>query len=151
MVDNTALEKQIKIVARARDNKVSLDELKKRRLNEWEETNAALLSDIANNTAFLTEAENRLREITLQAYNETGNKQPAEGVGIREVTEIRYDHREAFAWAIKHTVALQLNEKEFEGIAKSKTPPLDLDFVVMVVVGKATIATDLSKYIKEVK
>src|SRR3989338_4288318 len=106
MVDNTALEKQIKIVERARDNKVSLDELKKRRLKEWEETNAALLSDIANNSAFLTDAESRLRELTLQVYAETGEKQPVPGVGIREVIEIRYDPREAFAWAIKHTVAL---------------------------------------------
>ena len=67
MIDTNQLQAHIRVVARARDNKVSLDELKKQRLKEWEETNAALLSDIANNSAFLTDAESRLRELTLQA------------------------------------------------------------------------------------
>src|SRR3990167_4290150 len=143
MIDTNQLQGQIRVVARARDNKVSLDELKKRRLKEWEETNAALLSDIANNSAFLTDAESGLRELTLQAYAETGNKAPAPGLGIREIIELRYDLKQAFDWAIKHTVALQLNKKEFEGIAKSKTPPPDLNFVETAVIPQATIAVDL--------
>ena len=139
------LEKQIRAVAQARDHRVFLDELKKRRLKEWEDTNAPLLSDIANNTAFLTDAEYRLREMTLLVFNETGNKTPAPGLGIRETIELRYNPKQAFDWAIKNPLALQLNTKVFEKIARG----FPLDFVEYAKVYLATIATDLSKYIKK--
>ena len=139
------LEKQIRAVAQARDHRVFLDELKKRRLKEWEGINAPLLSDIANNTAFLTDAESRLREMTLQVFNETGNKQPAECLGIRETIELRYNPKEALDWAIKNPLALQLNTKVFEKIARDFL----LDFVEYAKVYLATIATDMGKYIKE--
>ena len=147
MIDTNQLQAHIRVVARARDNKVSLDELKKQRLKEWEETNAALLSDIANNSAFLTDAESRLRELTLQAYAETGEKQPVPGVGIRETIELRYNPKQAFDWAIKNPLALQLNTKVFEKIARG----FPLDFVEYAKVYLATIAQDLSKYSKEEK
>src|SRR3990167_7568994 len=147
MIDTNQLQAHIRVVARARDNKVSLDELKKQRLKEWEETNAALLSDIANNAAFLTNAESRLRELTLQAYNETGNKQPAEGVGIRETTKLEYAPQVALVWATDHRLALKLDIQAFEKIARASP----LEFVKVVAEAIATIATDLSKYSKEEK
>src|SRR3990167_7512281 len=145
MIDINQLQEQIRAVARARDHRVFLDELKKRRLKEWEGINAGLLSDIANNTAFLTDAESRLREMTLQVFNETGNKTPAPGLGIRETIELRYNPKQAFDWAIKNPLALQLNTKVFEKIARG----FPLDFVEYAKVYLATIATDLSKYIKK--
>jgi len=144
MIETNQLEEQIKVVAKARENRVLLDDFKRRRLKEWEDTNAILLSDIANNSAFLTEAEAKLRELTLQAYAETGDKQPAEGIGVREVVELRYDPKEAFDWAIKHNMALQLNPKGFDKIAKASP----LEFVEYAKIYQATIAQDLSKYIK---
>ena len=69
------------------------------------------------------------------------------GVGIRETIELRYNPKQAFDWAIKNPLALQLNTKIFEKIAKT----LHLDFVEYAKVYLATIAQDLSKYSKEEK
>jgi len=65
--------------------------LRRKRLAEWEEQHAELLSDIAENSQFLADAEELLREATIKAYHETGSKQPADGVGIRELTKLEYD------------------------------------------------------------
>src|SRR3990167_465661 len=112
------LEKQIRAVAQARDHRVFLDELKKRRLKEWEDTNAPLLSDIANNTAFLTDAEYRLREMTLLVFNETGNKTPAQGVSVKIFQKLKYNEEEAKEWALAHGIALKLDIPTFEQHAK---------------------------------
>ena len=54
-----------------------------------------MLSDIAENSQFLADAEELLREATIKAYHETGSKQPADGVGIRELTKLEYDPKDA--------------------------------------------------------
>ncbi len=133
------LQEQIKVVSKARQAIVQLADKKKVSLAKWEQENLTLLNELALVVKETYEAEATLRELTLQAYAETGNKTPAVGVGIREVTKLNYDGKVAFDWAKSHKMALQLDKKAFEKIAKADTP----DFVTISQEPQATIATNL--------
>ena len=139
------LEQQIKVVAQARLNKEFLAGLKAKAMIEWETQHSGLLDDLGNNASFLTEAETRLRELTLEAYRETGNKTPCQGVAVREVTKLDYDPLVALGWATDHRIMLKLDIPAFEKYVKA----LPLEFVQIRQEPHATISQDLSKYIKE--
>lgn len=89
--------------------------------------------------------ENVLRETAVAVYRETGSKQPHPGVGIRVGTVLTYRPEEAMAWAMEHKLALQLDTRQFEQIAK--TAPLP--FVAKRDEPKATIASDLGAVVGE--
>ncbi len=144
------LQAQIKVVAEARRDMEKATAFVLELRHKWERENKAYLLALVAVRLACEGAEDTLRALTLQAHAETGNKHPAPGVDIKETSEMRYDPKEAFAWACKHLMALQLDKKSFEGIAKSKTPPPDLDFVETAIVYQATIATDLDKALKGV-
>jgi len=133
------LEEQIKIVAEARQKATELKSQRDILLEAWNKANQELFDTLTQAGAEVAEVEAKLRELTLQAYAETGNKAPAVGVGIREVTKLSYDLKVAFDWAIEHTVALKLDTSTFEKIVKVDTP----DFVKITTEPQATIATNL--------
>ena len=137
------LQEQIRVVAAARQEQKFLSDVKRQRLAEWESENKDLLHDISNNAEHLIDADALLRDMAIKVFNDTGNKTPAPGVGIREITRLDYDPQVAFLWATEHKVALKLDTPTFEKIAKASPP----DFVKSLVVPQATIATDLSKYL----
>jgi len=87
------------------------------------------------------EEEARLRELTLDAYQETGSKKPADGVGIRIVKQLHYDEAEALVWAIESGVesCLALQKTNFNKAAEG----LKLDFVKIEDVLQVTIARKL--------
>ncbi len=87
------------------------------------------------------EAEDQLREMTIQAYAETGNKAPEIGVGIRVRTILDYEPQDAMMWAVEHKLALKLDTSAFEKIAKTNNLP----FVTISEEAQATIATDLQE------
>ena len=95
------LKEQIKVVAGARGNAKAYSEEKSRIYAGVEEEHASLFADAFNASEIVKEEEATLRELTLQAYAETGDKAPAEGVGIRERTVLTYDGKVAFDWAKK--------------------------------------------------
>lgn len=136
----TALQEQIKQVARARQEAQWMADEKMSKLKAWEEENQLFLESLKEASKYRDEQENLLRELTLAVYQETGEKKPAEGVGVREITKLEYEVPLAQAWAVEHRIALQLDRKAFEAIAKT-TP---LDFVTSRVEAQATIATDLT-------
>ena len=138
---------QIKEVAEIRRNASELLEAKKQSYAKWEQDNNELLAQISLATEVQDKAETLLRELTIKAYNETGSKQPAPGLGIREYTRLEYDPKEALKWAMQHQIALSLDKKSFEGFAKA-TP---LEFVQVHQEVQATIATDLNKVLEEIK
>lgn len=144
------LIEQIRIVAKAREDLQALQEIKKARLAEWEETNSLLLEDISQATVRQSESEANLRDLAIKDYQETGNKAPAPGVGIREVTKLEYDTKEAFDWAVEHKIMLKLDAQAFEKMAKM-APETRPGFVKIHTEAQATIATDLSKVLQEVK
>ncbi len=137
------LQEQIKVVATARKLAQEKADTWKTARTIWEESNKNLLDEAMQTSQFVSAAEIRLRELTLQAFTETGNKAPAPGVGIREVTKLDYDSKDALKWAMEHQIALNLDKKSFEGFAKA-TP---LEFVRITQEPQAIIATDLSKYL----
>uniref|UniRef100_A0A6M3LS47 Uncharacterized protein n=1 Tax=viral metagenome TaxID=1070528 RepID=A0A6M3LS47_9ZZZZ len=134
------LRKQVQVVANARQLRDDLITTKKIKMAQWEEENRELLDRLEYQTTHVGLTEVLLRELTLQAYaaNPT-NKQPAKGVGVREVSKLAYDPKEAYQWALKHQMALALDKSAFEKIAKADTP----DFVRVYTENQATIATNL--------
>ena len=137
------IQEQIEVVVEVRfRNNVVSDTISASRA-KWEEENKELLSDAALIKERQSIEEGKLRELTLQAYAETGNKKPAVGVGIREVIKLEYDSKTAYDWAIQHTIALKLDVSAFEKMAKisSETRPA---FVTAIPEPQATIATELS-------
>ena len=133
------LQEQIKVVAEARQRAASLKSQRDILLDNWNKANQGLFDSLTQAGAEVAEVEARLRELTLQVYAETGDKAPAIGVGIREVTKLEYDNKVAFDWAVGHTMALKLDVSAFEKIVKASP----LDFVTVTKEPQATIATNL--------
>jgi len=133
------LRKQVQVVAKARKELREAKDIVNVARTKWEEENAPIIEEAEGVGILLGEEEALLRKFTLQAYAQTGNKKPAEGVGVREVTKMEYDLKEAYQWALKHQMALALDSKAFEKIAKADT----MDFVRIYIENQATIATNL--------
>lgn len=136
------LEEQIKVVAEARRDALKLSNEKKRAHDKWETENSEMLSEVSATAVIVSMAEDLLRELTLKAYVETGNKAPAVGVGIRDITTYSYDVAEALAWAKEHKLCLKLDDNAFK--KQVKATPKDLPFVTSKTEPQATIAQDLS-------
>ena len=132
---------QIKRVAEARNITESLRQERSASLAQWEMDNDGLLSQLKDHTEACQQEEALLRELTIKAYQETGSKAPAPGVGIRERIVLQYDGKVAFDWAKAHKIALMLDTKAFEKIAKAGTP----EFVSIRTELQATISQDLTK------
>ncbi|KKM76048.1 hypothetical protein LCGC14_1384080 [marine sediment metagenome] len=133
------LKDQIKVVVLARQTAITLKTQRDISLEAWNKTNQGLLDALTQAGAEVAEVEATLRELTLKAYDETGDKTPVAGVGIREVTRLEYDKTVAFKWATEHVMALKLDTTAFEKIAKASP----LDFVMIYQEPMATIATQL--------
>ena len=139
MIDQ--LKEQIKQVALARREAQSTMDTARAARNKWETENADMLAEVALTTSRVNDAEALLRELTLEAYAFTGNKAPAKGVGIREVTKLDYNPGEAFDWAVAHRMALTLDKIAFEKIVKASPLP----FVTITYPPQATIASNLEE------
>ena len=137
MIDQ--LNAQIKTVAKLRIDAQKASETKIIARTAWENEHRELLDNAVKTAQSVDEAEAKLREITLQVYAETGNKSPAVGVGIREVTKLEYDPKVALMWAKEHELALKLDAPAFEKIAKVDP----MTFVKILQVPQATIASVL--------
>ena len=133
------LKDQIKVVVLARQTAITLKTQRDISLEAWNKTNQGLLDALTQAGAEVAEVEATLRELTLKAYAETGDKTPVAGVGIREVTRLEYDKTVAFKWATEHVMALKLDTTAFEKIVKASP----LDFVMIYQEPMATIATQL--------
>uniref|UniRef100_A0A6M3L1I4 Uncharacterized protein n=1 Tax=viral metagenome TaxID=1070528 RepID=A0A6M3L1I4_9ZZZZ len=140
-MEETKLKEQINAVVEVREHFDKLATFKKDALAKWEYDNNELLAEIILCTSVKAEAEDKLRELALQAYAETGEKAVAPGVGIRVRTLLGYSTKEAFEWAIEHKLALKLDPSAFEKIAKTSNIP----FVSMTEEPTATIATELAR------
>ena len=137
------LREQIRVVIEARRQAlaitVALNAGRSQVLSQWEEQNhiALVQAKLAGETRDAAEA--KLRAMTLEAYQETGNKAPAPGVGIRIITKLDYKPVTAFGWAQDHKMALKLDTAAFERLARISP----LEFVTLREEPQATIATVL--------
>jgi hypothetical protein len=133
------IKEQIKVVVEARQKGRATAKAVSEARILWEENNKVIIQDSLNTSIACMEAEAKLRELTLAAFNETGNKAPVPGVGIRVMEKLEYDLKVALDWAKAHKMALTLDKKAFEKIAKADKP----DFVTIIQEPIATIATEL--------
>ena len=136
------LKAQIKVVVEARQAAAKAALAKNAAFQDWQIKTKGLLDKALEALAVQAQAEGKLRELTLQAFGETGNKAPAPGVGVREVTKLTYEPKSALDWARAHGIALKLDKKAFEKIAAA-SPETRPGFVTITEEPQATIATDL--------
>ncbi len=105
----------------------------------------AIIKGIENEMANL---ETGIRQEAIKTFQETGNKAPFPGVGIREKAIMQYPPDLALEWALEHKLALALDVRAFEAAMKAtkgKQPP----FVSFRIEAQGTIAQDLGPYVQE--
>ena len=112
--------------------KTQADEIRR----EFTERHADVLQQESASKQAVAEAEATLRDLALDEYMHTGAKTIAPGIVIREVARLQYDRDIALDWAIEHRLALLLDVKTFEKLAKV----LSLPFVESFIEPNATLA-----------
>jgi len=139
------IREQIREVYIYRKELVRLDTTVKGSREFWEEENAHLLIEQKMCKEAVEMSESKLKETSIALFKETSNKAPGPGVEIKMFQVLNYEPLEAFNWARDTGLALQLDKKIFEKIAKADPP----DFVTITEEPKVTIATDLGKVLGE--
>ncbi len=124
----------------------ALTERKAALLKAFQVAHAVLWSEVEKAQAQVAALEDSIRAETIRAFQETGNKAPWPGVGIRERSRLDYDPALALNWAREHNIALALDRKLFEQAVKIVALP---SFVTAKVDLQATIAQDLGPYVQE--
>ena len=110
-------------------------------LEKQVESGALSKEDMADAQRIMVEAEKKLRDIALAAYLESQDKHPGPGVEIKIRAKLDYDPVKALEWAKEHGLALMLNVRSFEALAKANPIPC----VTSEPEPKATLATDMRK------
>ena len=134
------IEEQARRVLELRDEERKEGEVIRALQAAFEQSIRPKMDGLAQVRGLREEAETQLRTLALAEYARTGNKQPGPGVAIRITTRLEYEQAAALAWANEHSLALQLDRRAFEAIAKTAPPP----FVTTISEPQATIATDLA-------
>lgn len=136
---STALLDQVRRVARLRaDSRRYAEQLAQRRAG-WEDANAGLISLASEFKNKLAEEELRLRDMAVAEFKSTGDKKPAPGVTVSQKVDLVYSEAQAFAWAREKNMALALDLKAFEAIAKAS----ELAFVTKVDTAAASLSRNL--------
>ncbi len=94
-------------------------------LEKFEEDNGALMKRIEELSCELDSDKEQFKLQAIQLFEKTKEKKLIGGIGIREGTELVYNSLEALKWAIDHNLALTLDRKRFEQLAKTES----IDFV----------------------
>ena len=102
----------------------------------WASQYATLLQDEALHKQTVHQVEATLRTLAIAIYQSTDRKEIAPGVKVREMTRLIYDPQEALTWAIAHQMALMLDVKAFEQLAKVTALP----FVTRTTALQATLS-----------
>jgi hypothetical protein len=105
-------------------------------------THATRLTERALLVGQLETLERDVRVDALLLHKATGDKKPVPGVEIVIGRQLDYDLPDALAWAKETGLALTLDVKTFEALAKSLTPPPK--GVTIADVPKVRIASDLA-------
>lgn len=135
------IQEQVKQVALARKRAALAKQHKEEAYRLWQEQNKELLQEENFASLALSEMEGKLREMAVQDYLQTGNKNPAPGVSIKLMTRLQYNLAEALAWATEHNLALKLDTQAFEKVAKASPLP----FVQQGEIPQAFIASNLEE------
>ena len=133
---------EARAVAEAREKSEELSAILAARRRQFDESVAELADFVSEARIAVSLAEDKLRQAALAHYAENpGTKKLPFGVGVRVVSSLEYDSAAAFAWAIEHKMALVLDKKVFESIAKTSAIP----FVTTSETVTVTLPTDTAK------
>jgi hypothetical protein len=102
----------------------------------WASQYATLLQDEAQHKQTVHQVEATLRALAIVIYRSTDRKEIAPGIKVREMTRLIYDPQEALTWAMAHQMALMLDVKIFEQLAKVTALP----FVTRTTEPQATLS-----------
>lgn len=125
----------------ARLTEASVKSVLKDKREAFEATIADTISAMTDATNARELAEATVRGLAVAMYLESGEKKPAKGVDVVESSKLKYDPAKGFEWAVEHKVALALDTKAFEKIAKASPLP----FVTVEVTPTTRIASDLTE------
>lgn len=126
---------------------------KNRRQIAFDAENAELYQQLSDTRAALAALESEIRADAVAEFEATGEKSPAPGVNIKEITSYEYSPAEALAWVKAHgldalVIPESLNQKAFEkDVCRSDLRP---EFVTVIKTPRAEIATDLRNAVGEV-
>ncbi len=118
-----------------REELEKLNARKKTAYEKYMADNNDIFSELEKLAGQLTQAETEIKELALNEYSETGEKKLKFGVGIRIMKQLLYEEAEALAWAKEHSMALSLDKKAFDKIARADK----MDFVQIKEVPQATL------------
>lgn len=135
--DHKAMQEQLAdVTERHRTAKSSLDAAIEDLKTEWSRSNSKLVGEFQEITELAAIKDRQLRDATINAYkaNPT-SKTVAAGLSVRINTSLNYDAAKALEWAKAHDLALALDKKAFETIAKAQA----IDFVETVEIPTAVV------------
>src|SRR5919198_2297453 len=112
------LDEAIQAVVAARTQYHTVHQQVQHLREAWATHYAPLLQNEALQKQAVRQAEEALRRLAVEIYQSTGNKEIASGVRVREMTRLTYDPQDALTWAIDHRLALVLDVKTFEQLAR---------------------------------
>ncbi len=113
------LKRKARRLQKARDRQSQLDVEYRESMGEWEEKNKKLVSRRGRISRKVAEKEDELRQLTVKVFEKTGNREPAPGLGIREIGSFEVtDDEEILRWCIEHKLFLQANLVEIRAFSK---------------------------------
>ena len=130
-------------ILRLEMNIKELDKLKDtlyKKREKFEEQNKELIEKVRKTSEIQDFLKGEIRVIACQEFKRTGNKKFTSGIGIRVGVSLIYETGEALGWAKEHCLALCLDKKRFEQLAKTE----DMEFVTK----EETITVTFPKVIK---
>ena len=142
------LQAQIQVVARARVTASKAVDIKNQAYDEWLSAHGAEVEAASQLSLAKVFEEEKLRELTLAIFKETGEKHPAPEVNIREVEKLEYKPENGLYWAIQHNIALKLDTLAFEKLVKA-SPETFSSFVKIEKIATATIATNIPAQVEQ--
>lgn len=86
---------------------------------EFNDVNKELLADIKASTEVIESYKDDIRKICLVEFAADGIKKRVGGIGIRVLSELVYDDKQAFEWCKSKNLFLQLDVYAFEKVAKT--------------------------------
>ena len=107
--------------------RAELQEDYERCIQNFKDNNSDRYGAIEDFDLKLKELDTALREEAVAAYEQTGDKNPAEFVSIRITKQISYDDKKAVDWAISHNMPNLLATKK--AAFKKQAQLVDLPFV----------------------
>lgn len=96
------------------------EDIRKRYNEMHEKYMSEITSELENVKYDLAEEESQLRSRLVGEYETTGVKKFDYGLGVRVMKRLEYDESIALEWAKAHKMALKLDKRKFEKLAKAE-------------------------------